>query len=415
MRLCVTTELRLEGTADGAIWTTGAMPYAFWRRYLEVFESVRVIARVRQVEQLASDWRRADGPGVEFLGLPYYVGFAEYLRRMHSVRRAARAGVSEGDALIMRVSSTIAGSLDPLLRDSRPHGLEVVGDPYEALAAGSAVRHPLRPLFQKLFTRQLRRQCQRATAVAYVTEHTLQTHYPPNPAAFSTHYSSVELPDEAFASQPKKFSDEPRRRIRLISIGSMEALYKGFDVLIDALGKCVKAGLPVDLVLVGDGRHRQEYEQYAAAVGSRNIVQFRGAVSAGQSIRDELNAADLFVLASKTEGLPRVMIEAMACGLPCVGSRVGGIPELLPASDMFPKGDSEALAYKLQEILGDPGRMSRMAERNLSKARDYQDSQVNIRRKQLLQFLRAATDEWWSKRRWRHRPERALPPFVQVG
>ena len=54
------------------------------------------------------------------------------------------------------------------------------------------------------------------------------------------------------------------------------------------------------------------------------------------------------------------MVEAMARGLPCIGSAVGGIPELLPADDLVTPGDAPGLARKLQEVLSDPARLARM-------------------------------------------------------
>jgi hypothetical protein len=73
------------------------------------------------------------------------------------VRRAIRRAAGPRDAVIMRVSSHLAGCLEPqLLRESRPFGLEVVNDPYNVFAPGG-VRYRLRPLFPWWFTRQLRR------------------------------------------------------------------------------------------------------------------------------------------------------------------------------------------------------------------------------------------------------------------
>ena len=123
-------------------------------------------------------------------------------------------------------------------------------------------------------------------------------------------------------------------------------------------------------------------------------MRFTGALACGPAVQDELDHADLFVLASKTEGLPRAMIEAMARGLPCVGSAVGGIPELLPAEDMVPRGDAHALAARLLTILRDPERLSRMSERNLQTARAYHDSVLDFRRNQFLAHLYRATMEW---------------------
>ena len=88
------------------------------------------------------------------------------------------------------------------------------------------------------------------------------------------------------------------------------------------------------------------------------------------------------------------MIEAMARALPCIGSTVGGIPELLPLEDLVPPGDAAALARKIREVVIDPGRMARMSTRNLEKAREYREDALRERRVAFYQNIRNQTETW---------------------
>ena len=259
LRLIVAIEQRFDSTPDGVVWTPGTFAHSFWTRYLEVFGHVRVVARVRQVGAVPEDWKRADGEGVSFVAVPHYLGPWQYLLRARQVKGAVRHAVGPTDAVILRVGSQLAAVMGPLLRRmGRPYGVEVVGDPYDVFAPG-AVKHPLRPFFRWWFPRQLRRQCAGACAAAYVTEHTLQLRYPPAKGSFSTHYSSIELPDVACVPQPRpvRHSASP---FRLVTVGSLAQLYKAPDVLIDAVDVCVRDGIDLNLVIVGDGKHRPELE-----------------------------------------------------------------------------------------------------------------------------------------------------------
>ena len=276
--------------------------------------------------------------------------------------------------------------------EGRPYGVEVVGDPHDVFAPG-AVKHPLRPFFRWWFPQRLRRQCARACAAAYVTEHALQQRYPPAPDAFTTHYSSVELDEQAYASAPRVYH-APLVQARLVLVGSLEQMYKAPDVAIDAVALCVSRGLDICLTIVGDGKHRPELEARADRMGVSRQVTFTGKLSAGQAVREQLDQADLFVLPSRTEGLPRAMIEAMARGLPCIGSTVGGIPELLPDEDLVPPGDTEALANKIAEVLSDPARMTRSADRNLEKARTYHNDVLRARRIEFYTYVKETTEAW---------------------
>jgi glycosyltransferase involved in cell wall biosynthesis len=317
----------------------------------------------------------------------------------------------------MRVSSHLAGCLEPkLFRSGHPFGLEVVNDPFDVFAPG-AVKYRLRPFFRWWFTRQLRRQCSRAAGVAYVTETALQQRYPnqaysvgmsdveisndtilTRPAGFTTHYSSVELSKEDSVDTCRAECNR-KRRFRLVTVASLAQMYKAPDVLIRAVRECVTAGFDLTLSIVGDGKHRPEMERLAADLGIAGRVFFLGQLPAGAAVRSQLDQSDLFVLPSRCEGLPRAMVEAMARSLPCIGSTVGGIPELIPAEDMVRPGDVDGLARKIQEVLSSPERMTRMSSRNLEKAREYRDDVLAARRTAFFEHVRRVTAIWLAEKR----------------
>jgi glycosyltransferase involved in cell wall biosynthesis len=394
VNLLINSPQHFDQTPDGQVWTNGQFPYSFWARYLAVFESVTVLARVRDLAELCSERQPASGSGVRFLRVPDYTGPRQYALCAPAVAAVARKAIQNGSAILLRPPGEIVAWVLWYIRKSgRPYGVEVVADPYDVFGP-NAIRHPLRPLFRWWFTRALKRQCLAACAAAYVTEHALQRRYPPSPDMCVTHYSDIELPESAFASAPRRRRQDGRARI--IFVGTLAQLYKAPDVLIDAFATCCTY-VDAELVIVGSGRHQIELEQRAKAHGLRDRVRFCGQLTTPGDVRAELDSADLFVLPSRQEGLPRAMIEAMARGLPCVASKVGGIPELLPAEDIVPPGNVAALASKIIEVLQQPRRMQRMSGRNLLKAGEYKDDVLNARRRAFYQFLRNQTDAWFKE------------------
>ncbi|HEY4740061.1 MAG TPA: glycosyltransferase [Candidatus Acidoferrales bacterium] len=351
-----------------------------------------MLARVAPVREAPAVSQRADGQGVSFEVLPYYVGPVGYARNYFPLKAAVRIALLKTNAVILRAASPIANCARSELDAGRPFGVEVLGDPYEVFAPGS-ISHPMRPALRYVITKQLKRQCQQACAVAYVSGGSLVRRYPSQRSAFTTTYSSIAVQDSAFAALPRTFSS-PVQPLRIVSIGTLAVPYKGFDVLIDAVSACAKDRMGIQLVIVGEGRCRESLKRHAQNCGVEQIVQFTGRVSAGEGVRDQLDRADLFVLASKTEGLPRAMIEAMARGLPCIGSAVGGIPDLLGPEELFPRGDAKSLARKIREVCLDPERMTRLSAENLAKAREYHDSILSSRRRQFFAHVRDATWRW---------------------
>jgi glycosyltransferase involved in cell wall biosynthesis len=180
-----------------------------------------------------------------------------------------------------------------------------------------------------------------ADAGRYVTERTLQALYPLAPSAVEHSYSNVRLTEEDFTAGPRI---DPGPIRRLIAIGTHEQLYKGHDDLIHAVALLTVSGFDVHLGLVGDGRHHDMLRQLAHTCGVRDRVTFYGRVNARTDLRRLLDDADLFCMPSHTEGLPRALIEAMARGLPAVGTTVGGIPELIHPRFCTRPSDPGALA-----------------------------------------------------------------------
>ncbi|WP_254512678.1 glycosyltransferase family 4 protein [Anatilimnocola floriformis] len=384
MRLSITSDYRFAQTPDGTIWTDGPCHHAHWTRYLSVFGAVNVLARVRDVETADARWQRANGELVRFSRLPHYAGPWQYLWKSWRVCAAACAAVKDDDALILNVPGQIASCVQDVLRTGRPYGLQVLGNPHDVFAPG-VVRHPARPFIRWWSSRRLRKQSSRATAALYVTERTLQQSYPCPAAEFGV--SDVDLPPEAFRSR----TITETRPFMIATVGTMSQMYKGFDVLIGALANCSS---DIRLVIVGDGKFRPVLEEQVAAAKLQDRVEFRGQMPTGEPIRQVLDGADLFVLPSRTEGLPRALVEAMARGLPCLASNVGGIPELLAAEDLLPPGDAAALEAAIQQVANDRDRQQQMSDRNLRRAKDFQAETLQTRRQTYWQHLCERTAEY---------------------
>jgi glycosyltransferase involved in cell wall biosynthesis len=277
-----------------------------------------------------------------------------------------------------------------LNNNQRPYGVEVIGDPYDVFAPGS-VEHPFRAFFRWLGTKQLKDQCAGAAAAAYVTANALQKRYPTN--SYSTHYSSIAIGKDYFAAAPR-IEFGINGNYRLVLVGSLAQLYKAPDVLIDAVAICRARGRNVTLRIAGDGKFRPKLEGQVARLGLGEAVTFLGQLPNGEAVRNELLMADLFVLPSRTEGLPKAMVEAMACGLPSIGSNVGGIPELLPEDCMVPPGNASALADRIEEFISDPERMRAMSARNIQVALDFRRDILDQRRREFYTALRNKTESW---------------------
>jgi L-malate glycosyltransferase len=142
---------------------------------------------------------------------------------------------------------------------------------------------------------------------------------------------------------------------RLLFVGGLEPTHhKGFPVLVDALSRLRDRESAWRLDVIGDGATRPEYEKLVAEAGLADDVIFHG-WKPKTLVAEAMRAADLFVLSSRFENLPCVVIEAMACGLPVVATSVGGVPEMVTPDDgiLVEPDDPAGLADALERMLSD--------------------------------------------------------------
>ena len=168
---------------------------------------------------------------------------------------------------------------------------------------------------------------------------------------------------------------EPREEIkqRLAPNGEKIVLHistfrpvKRITDCIEVFARIRKSGrVLAKLVMCGDGPEREGAEELAVHLGVSDHVEFAGK-KPQSDIRDYLSVADLLLLPSLTESFGLVALEAMACEVPVIATRVGGIPELVEEGEtgyLFDVGDCEGMADAAISILRDPGLHKRMGER----------------------------------------------------
>jgi colanic acid/amylovoran biosynthesis glycosyltransferase len=165
------------------------------------------------------------------------------------------------------------------------------------------------------------------------------------------HIVHCGLEADFYANPPSATSDKNR----IICVGRLSEP-KGQLLLIEAMKLLLDRGTKLELVLAGDGEMRSEIEVLIAQHRLGDAVRLTGWISSDQ-VRDEMLASTALVLASFAEGLPVVIMEAMALKRPVVATYVAGIPELVNPGEhgwLVPAGDIDALAEALQQLINTP-------------------------------------------------------------
>ena len=165
---------------------------------------------------------------------------------------------------------------------------------------------------------------------------------------------------------------------------------KGFDVLIEAHARALRAGLPHKLAIIGEGEERAALEGLARRLGVSDSVSLLGFRANPHAI---MARADLFCLASRYEGYPLVLIEALALGLPIISTDcVSGPSEVLAGGrygELVPVEAPDALAAALCNHLRDPSRLRRISELGQGRAREFDPDTNALRYLDILAELHA--------------------------
>jgi glycosyltransferase involved in cell wall biosynthesis len=175
---------------------------------------------------------------------------------------------------------------------------------------------------------------------------------------------------------------------RLVFVGRLSP-EKGGVLLVEAAAKLKRSGVGVELVLIGDGPSRRDIEQAVASHGLRGAVTLLG-WHGSKRVREEILASRALVLPSFAEGLPIVLMEALALHRPVVSTYVAGIPELIqPGINGFlvPPGSVDDLAEAMLAVVGaSVDQLAEMGRNGAARVADRHDAAANARQLEALMW-----------------------------
>ena len=193
---------------------------------------------------------------------------------------------------------------------------------------------------------------------------------------FTSSFTAADLDQagEGLVDPPASGGESSARGVtRLVWAGRM-APEKDLRTLLRAVTLLRAAGWPAQVTLIGDGPERSRLEAQARTLGISDAVTWLGYVGDRERYLAALRASDLFVLPSLSEGVPKVLVEAMACGLPVIASSAGAIPELLGGGRrgrLFRPGNEIDLAAAIRATAEDPAGLRRFRAAGVAWAADH--------------------------------------------
>jgi glycosyltransferase involved in cell wall biosynthesis len=326
-------------------------------------------------------------PRLEFVPLPVFHGPKQYALQYFKVGKAIQKIVAGCDAAVLRLPSTVAQRICYKVMEAKiPYATEIVFDAMDGFKSNT---NPIHKLLNLIIHFQMVSSCRKAWGVSCVTEHYLQKrYYSQRKGHFESHYSSLAL-DKAFYTSPRKFPT--KQEFTIVNVANQVQFNgrKGFNQIIEALAVLKEKNLPVKAIFVGGNYNNgiPKLQEYARQLGVLDRVTFTGYQNRTQ-LSEWLDKSDLYVMPTLAEGLPRVIIEAMAKGLPAITTPVSGNPELVGSKFLVEYYDVDRLAATIEELLQNPDLYEVTSKENFERSQQYEASILQARRDKFYQQLK---------------------------
>lgn len=354
-------------------------------RYLDVFSQIILAVRVKFVstqEALQNFKLLIDDERITIHPVSFFQGPLEYLQEFVKIQTQVRK-IPYCDVAIFRLPSTVGFAvLDEIKKRNIPYAVEVIFSPIDMVHNGRKIIE--RFLWRRIHKFQVN-AIQGAVGVSYVTEFKLQNEYPAPKDAFLSHYSSIELLDSAFGS--KRLFPNPRQYVISHVADPISGERKGHRVVMELIRFLRDANVDVIAKFAGTGDAVPYLKNLAKKLDIEDAVFFVGHLNPSELITF-LDEAHIMVFPSEAEGLPRVLIEAMSRGLPCLSTPVSGIPELLPESVLYDKNDIQGFAQAFIRIFTSPEYYETLSAQSYLKAQEFKKSVLDKRRREFFLQLK---------------------------
>ena len=342
----------------GEYYSPGKLDYSKFSFYLEIFDSMTIVTRGKEVNSFNSGLSLVTGLNVKAHILPNLSSLKGLLFRK-KIKNVLSRIISNNDAIIARLPSEIGLMSISIAKEmNKPILIEVVASAYDCLKYRGDITAKL---YAPLLELRMKKACVDASFITYVTNDYLQSKYPSSG-------NQIAISDAGISDFKSPRLYPKTNSISIGIIGNPDLKLKGIKNAIDAISNIKKIeNINISLKVLGGKGHN-----YIDTFGEvPDWCSFDGVLIGEHRVNNWLDTLDIYIQPSLTEGLPRSLVEAMSRGLPCIGSRVGGIPELLPDSSLFEAGSEESLRLCLLSLLKEKNKYEDISSRCYLKALEF--------------------------------------------
>ncbi len=317
-----------------------------YMRYSLLSDDITYMMRTRKESNVAKKMNQMP-ENTKVISVPDIMNIKNLILKRKETHRIISKQISDSDCVVVRLPGIISRiALKYAKKYNKPCIVEVVGCVWDSLFHHSLKGKIMAPLEFVL----TRRAIINSKYVCYVTNEFLQKRYPTKGKFIGV--SDVQInPIEEMLVSKKRSERDIEDTLIIGTAGAVDIKYKGHEYVIKALSELKKNDVKILYRIAGNG-NKSRLESIAKKYNVSELVQFDGSIPHNK-MNSWYDSLDIYIQPSTVEGLPRALLEAMSRGIACVGSNVGGIPELLSKDCLFNIGDVNQITSIIKSCKND--------------------------------------------------------------
>lgn len=355
---------------DNTYYTKGGLDAKKLSEYVQYFDELTVFTRSRNIKE-SDDIEKmsiASADKVNFESISSLNLFSLFFGKN---REKIKDLIKNSDFVIVRMPSYIGHvAIQEAKKMNKNYLVEMVACPWDALWNYGKITKKVCALPTYLLNKW---DLNKAKNVIYVSEEFLQRRYPTKGKNIGC--SDVvlkEFDENILEDRVKKIRNkEKNENFKLCTLANVELKYKGQEYVIKALKKLKNKGIIVEYYLAGGGNPNR-LNNMIKKYDLESQVHLLGGIP-HDKIFELLDDIDLYIQPSLQEGLPRSVVEAMSRACPIIGSKTGGIPELISKKCIFKRKNIKAISIMISDLINSKDKLEQMARDNFNHSKDFKN------------------------------------------
>jgi glycosyltransferase involved in cell wall biosynthesis len=349
---------------NGGVFSS-VVEYNMTRKFLEFFDSAVMVGVGKKRRKR---YVKIDYPGIDRVYTVPYIGRPKGFFKFPFAIKTIKKAVLECDVVYCRGYNGVIAQ-----RIAKKNGKKTLafvgGCVYTGLRAGSFIQSLAAGIVKKIFQRSIAE----TDVVMYCSSYLKKT-YPNNKKTVCwTEVHLPEITDEVVKKRKEKI-DNTKDKITLGLIGFAHNRIKGVDTAIEALAQL---GGNYRLLILGTGDNGL-WNEKIKKLNVADRVEFCSYLVGENAVAKWLDSIDIYIQPSRTEGLPKATIEAMARGCPVISSEAGGLPDIVRSDFVHKIGDSKKLAEMIKALSGDKALMHEMSQHSFKQAEKFEKERLDM-------------------------------------